>query len=581
MSLKKIFIVALAVSVSSASLSGMPSDTLRASDYGLMPDTYENCVAQLNRIMDICRSRQVKVLLLEPGRYDIWPEGAVRRDIYVSNTSTARDCPTKEKTLGLLVDNQENLTVDGRGAALMFHGKQTMVAVIGSKGIVIQNLSIDLERPAGSELTVERCDRDGTVDIRLHRDSRYAIGSDGRLVLIGEGWKSERTLCIEYCPENDHFTGSEGWRILERCQAEELEPGLVRFKVPDAEQFTVGHTMTIRDIKRDQVGILNLESEDITYRNVKIHYMNGIGMVSQFCTGITIDSVWCAPRPGSGRVLACSADFLHFSGCRGSLKVLGSYFCGAHDDPINVHGTYLRIISDSDSESIALRAKRKLRVKFMHPESYGFRAFRTGDTVAFVHPRIMQRYAEAVVVSAEAEDEYHIGVVLDRELPEGMVYDEDVLENMTWTPEVEVRGNYFTHTHTRGTLMTTPRKVVIADNTYCRTGMAAILISGEALNWFESGTVRDVLIQGNRFIDCGYNNGSAVISIEPGNTIIDEKHPAHRNIRIIGNTFETFGNAALYAKSVGGLVFRDNTVRGVSGKDAVVLDGCGSVTLKK
>ncbi len=143
-----------------------------------------------------------------------------------------------------------------------------------------------------------------------------------------------------------------------------------------------------------------------------------------------------------------------------------------------------------------------------------------------------------------------------------MEFNHDCLENLSYTPELEVRNSYFTHTNTRGLLVTTPRKVVIENNIFYKTGMSAILIEGDAEGWYESGTVKDVLIKNNTFVDCGANGGpgNAVIAIHPSNTVIDANRPVHRNIRIEDNVFKTFDYPVLYAKSTGGLIFKDNTI---------------------
>lgn len=58
------------------------------------------------------------------------------------------------------------------------------------------------------------------------------------------------------------------------------------------------------------------------------------------------------------------------------------------------------------------------------------------------------------------------------------------------------------------------------------------------------------------------------------------------NLRIIGNTFQTFGNPVLYAKSTEGLVFKDNKVTStLSPGDALqkpvfILNGSKNVTIK-
>ncbi|MCF0175567.1 MAG: right-handed parallel beta-helix repeat-containing protein [Bacteroidales bacterium] len=513
------------------------------------------------------------MVTFEPGRYDFWPEDAVRRDIFISNTSSEVECPSKEKVIGVLIEGQNGLTVDGHGATLVFHGKQTMIAIIGSENVTLKNLHIDCERPGGSELTYIGFNPGGEgrppyTDVRFHKDSWYSIDDDGVLELVGEGWKTEYPHCIELNATNGHFVYSKGWEVLHSSKAVEIGPGLVRFETPEGFVPTIGNTLTVRDRIRDQVGILNMENNGVNFEDCNIHYMHGLGIVSQFSKDVTMRRVYCTPREESGRVLASSADFMHFSGCRGHVRVLDCRFSGAHDDPINVHGTNLRIVAADPSS-------RLLKLRFMHHQTYGLSAFHSGDKVALVHAETLQRYSYARVKSVRRLSDREVEITLNRYLPKDIILDSDVVENMTWTPRVEIRGNHFTRTSTRGVLLTTPRKSVIADNTFLKTGMAAVLVAGDARDWFESGPVRNVHIKGNRFIDCCYNSHQSPITIDPSNTVLDKKMPVHGKICVCGNIFEGemlgkttengFSEAIVYAKSTRRLIVSGNITNGVNG----------------
>lgn len=552
-------------------------DTIYVRDLGAKPYTYENSVLQLQAAIEACKQHKAKVLAFDEGRYDFWPENAIRKEYFISNTSTEEECPSKIKTIGLLFENMQGLTIVGNNTTLMFHGKMTMIAFDQCKQITLNNIHIDFERPSGSEITYTKVDDEG-VEVTFHRDSRYEI-ENGRIHLFGEGWRSNKNHCIEYNPETKHFTYSNGWQTLASSPAREIAPGVVRFKTPDSFRPQVGNTLTVRDIIRDQVGMFINESQDITLDNVDMHYMHGLGIVSQYTKNITMNKVKCTPRENSGRILASSADFMHFSGCSGKILVNACQFAGAHDDPINVHGTNLRAIEQVDENTLILR--------FMHGQSYGFNAFYKGDTVAFVKQSTMERFAFAEVSAVEKLTERTVKVTFDRKIPKGLELNHDCVENMTCTPELEIRNCYFTRTSTRGTLVTTPRKVVIADNTYYKTGMSAILIEGDAEGWYESGPVKDVLIENNTFIDCAYNGGPehAVIALHPSNTVVNAEQPVHKNIRIFGNTFQTFGNPVLYAKSTEGIEFKDNKITvtpsaDASSKPLFIFNGCKNILIK-
>lgn len=522
-------------------------------DLGVIPDTGQDVTAAFRDALEHCKAEGVKVLRLEQGVYDFWPDEAVEREIFVSNTSSEKECPSKVKHLGLLIEDQDGLTIDGGGATLMFHGKQTMIAIIHSKNITLKNFHMDCLRPCGSEMVIEKV-LPGEVQVRFKPDSWYVVSDDGLIDLVGEGWKTEHPHCIEYDPEADRLYGTEHWYELYESRASEKEPGLVSFAVEKTGSYKVGNVITVRDRYRDEVGVLNLENDGVTFEDVDIHYLHAIGVVSQFSRNVTMRRVHCEPREGSGRILASSADFFHFSGCAGKVRVLDCRFSGAQDDPVNVHGTYLRV------EDVP--AENQVRVRFMHHQTYGIQAFWPGDEVSFVSVASLQTKAPAVVKEVKRLNDYEVLLTLEEAVPSCVKPLEDVVENLTWTPEVEIRGCRFTHTSTRGTLVSTPRKVVIEDNDYIRTGMSAILISGDANGWYESGAVKDVLIRNNRFIGCTRNGGhhGAVISIEPTNKVDDPQHPVHSGIKIVGNRFETWGNDPVYAYSAGDVLMEDNEI---------------------
>ena len=530
-----------------------PRDTVYVSEFGVAGNSYENATTGIRAALKACKERQARVLVFDGGRYDIWPEGAERREWFISNTSTESECPSKIKTVGLLVEDMHDLTIEGRGSTLVFHGKMITIAVARSSNITIRNLHTDFERPGMSEMTVTECNDEGTA-VRFHPDSRYDIDSEGRIHLFGEGWRSNIFHCIEYTPATDHLHYSRAWDWLRSSEAVEVERGVVRFKTPAEFSVAAGQRFFVRDIIRDHVGMFLYESSDVELCDLQVHYMHGLGIVSQFTRNITMRNITCAPREGSGRFMASSADFMHFSGCSGKIGIFDCRFDGAQDDPINVHGTNLRIVERLSDNRLLLR--------FMHGQSYGFRAFSERDSVAFVNAPTMERRSFAVVEDVKRISDRLVEVAFDRKVPEDVVAGSDCVENITCTPEVEIRRCSFTHTNTRGTLMTTPRRVVIADNIYRKTGMSAILIEGDAEGWYESGPVCDVLIENNTFIDCGYVGGpaNAVIALHPSNTVIDADRPVHRNVRILNNRFVTFGNPVLYAKSTAGLVFEGNSV---------------------
>jgi hypothetical protein len=568
--MKRFSLLAIAIAVVGVAAQAQ-TDTVRVADYGAVPYTYTNATAALQRAINACAAHTGDVVLkFEPGRYDIWPEDAVRREYFITNTSSEKECPSKVKTIGLMFDKLKNVKIAGEGTVLMMHGKITPIAFDNCENITLHGVTIDWERPGGSELTYAAVDDSG-VTVNVHPDSRYDI-VDGRLQLVGEGWRSNYVHCIKYTPADDRFMYSGDWRVLERSPVTEVAKNVLHFDTPADFAPQVGSTITLRDIIRDQVGMFIYQSKNVTFDNVNVRYMHGLGIVSQYSHNINMHRVSCTPRPG--RILASSADFMHFSGCSGHIKIDSCTYIGAQDDCINVHGTNLR--------GVRRAANNALELRFMHAQSYGYQAFWEGDTVAFVQAATMQRKQTAVVTDVERLTDRTVIVTFDREVPADFEINHDCVENLTRTPSLEVRNSYFNRTDTRGILCTTPRKVVIADNVFENLGMSAILIEADAEGWYESGPVKDVTITGNRFIGCGYNGGpkGATIAVNPSNKVADKNKPVHSGIRITDNYFDTEGRPVLYAKSTRNLTFIGNTIKEMP-VTPYITEGCSAVRIQK
>jgi hypothetical protein len=317
--------------------------------------------------------------------------------------------------------------------------------------------------------------------------------------------------------------------------------------------FQAGNILTVRDTYRDNSGgFINL-SKNIHIENVKMHYMHGMGIVSQFSENISIVKVEVAPRPESGRQIAAFADCFHFSGCKGKIIIDSCFTSGSHDDPVNVHGTHLKITNISENG--------KLTVRFMHHQTYGFEAFFVGDSIAFIDPKTLQPVADAIVKSAKLINVREMELELEGPLPNSATIGQ-VIENITWTPEVQITNSHFEKTNTRGLLLTTRKKVLVENNTFYRTGMHAILIANDASSWFESGPVYDFTIRNNTFQECGYNQapGNYIIAISPENHELVPGFMVHRNIRIENNTFKIYDFPVLTARSTEALIFENNKI---------------------
>ena len=524
---------------------------VNVSSYGVQPNTFADATEGVKQAIAACKDKQATHLVFPQGRYDFYPEKAEQREYFISNTSSEKECPSKIKNIGLLFEGMKNLSIEGNGSLFVFHGKTIMWAFDQCENIQLKDITFDYARPTISELTFLEVQPDYVI-AAVHPDSKYAIIQD-RLQFYGNNWMMHTSFSIL----TDTLDGTELYSsfdpLWKRSKATELELNKLRFDGDFRhENYKVGKTLTVRDHHRDHVGAFINRSKDVRLTNITLHFMHGLGIVSQFSENLNYTSVQIVPW--RGRTIASFADGMHFSGCKGHIKVDSCRFKGLHDDPMNVHGTYLKITQ--------IHPDNRLTLQFMHDQTYGFPAFFEGDTIAFIHSRSLQKRGFSTVKSATLVSKTEMQVELSGALPKNIGLG-DCLENLTWTPSLEVRNCLFEMTNTRGLLITTPRKVIVSDNKFYRTGMYAIQISGDADSWYESGAVQDVLIQNNLFEECAYNRGSEdsySIAINPENHESGKGQYVHRNIRIIGNTFKTIDGLILKAKSTDGLLFENNII---------------------
>ncbi|MBK3519667.1 right-handed parallel beta-helix repeat-containing protein [Carboxylicivirga marina] len=498
------------------------------------------------------------------GQYDFYPEKAYRSKFHISNTN---DAPDSLKAVAFYFLDAENVKVNGNDAEIIFRGKTIETSLNNCKHVSIEGIGFNYKRPTVSEIEVITVN-ERYADVQIHKDSKYQI-ADSMLVWIGEGWKHQvKPLWQEFNPEASKV--SRKWLSLKNIRFSALQANQIRIHYDKNPGLKKGLIYQNRNTFRDYAGIFIQKSKDITLKNVNIHFMHGMGVVSQYCENVTMDGVSVRPKENSGRTCAAWADILHFSGCKGNLEIMNCYLSAANDDAINIHGTHLRIVDVVSS--------RRIKVRFMHKQSYGFEAFFAGDSIEFISAKTLLPYAQNKVVSANTLNEKEIELTLHRDIPND-IQPKDVIENITCTANVLIRNNKIIHIPTRGILVTTRGKVVIENNELFKTQMSGILIADDANSWYESGYVKDVTIRTNKFIECE----QPVINIHPENSEMVDEYPVHSNIRISDNQFILKNAVVLAAKSTGNIDFVNNKIVSAGElkvQDIIRLKGCSNMKME-
>jgi len=467
---------------------------------------------------------------------------------YCSNTAKKDENPDGTRYTAIYLKEKNNITIDGNGAVILVHGKMTPALLDHCENVTIKNLTIDYACPTMSEFKVLKSEN-GVCDIKINDDCLYRIDGN-ELFWIGENDKNGKPYWEDSYHGNkrhikvfdpETFETRDFRRAdLNFTKIEELGDNILRvhFKNPEI-CFKEGTTIQTRNIIRDQVGSFFERCKNLEFINLRVKFMHGLGMVSQFCENVSF--INCDLTPAEHRTVASTADFFQFSGCRGQLKVQNCKAYGAHDDYINVHGTHLRIIKKSKKEN-------SIVVRFMHPESWGFQAFSIGDELEFIKWDTLKPFYSVKVKSFTRLNDTDIKLFVDGELPQ-IEKGKDVVENASWTPDLLVQNCSFGQTAGRGILCTTRGKVVIENNTFFKLWGPALLIEDDCNFWFESGYTKEIIFRNNVIDACDFGptyDGAPTIRYTPKVMKKNSKDFVHGKLILENNILKnSYGDAHL------------------------------------
>ncbi|GHV29463.1 alpha-1,3-galactosidase B [Bacteroidia bacterium] len=529
-------------------------DSISVADFGLKPDTRENAVVYVQKALEACKGKTNPVLVFPKGRYDFWPQHCIEREQFEANSDVVNP-----KRLAFLIEKMEGLTVDGGGSDFVYHDRMQPFTIDNSRDITIKNLTIDWDFPLLAQALVAQV-TDRYIDLNINvRESPYTI-ENGKLFFVGEGWKKGWERAMEYDKDNNRVvpqTGDNGCLVgnWNDIRAEELSAGVVRLHLhsPFKRKPAAGNRLVLRHSARDHSGMFVLESRNVHLENIDMYHNCGLGILAQFSENLTYINVNCIPNERKERILSCHDDGFHYWSCKGDIVVKGCTFHALEDDPINVGGQAVLVTERVDAFTV--------RCKLMPYYNRGLHWARPGESVGFIESQSMHTFATGTIKSVREIDSQLFDLTFQEAVPQDVVAG-NALENLTWNPNVLITDSYFKSCRARGILMTTTGKVVIRNNIFESSG-SAILMSGEANNWYEVSGVKNVLITKNIFrapcMTSMYQLCEGVISLYPEIPKINGKLPPyHRHIIITDNEFHLFDYPILYALSVEDLEFSNN-----------------------
>lgn len=540
----------------------MPNQTIRVDlkDWGLTPGSEQNATEIVLNALETTRKEhpdKAITLAFEAGEYNFHPSEQLKKEYYISNHDQ-----TNPKFVGIAIEGFKNFTIEGNGAEFVFHGRMLPISVLNSENVRLQDFSVDFKNPhIGQVKVITNNTETGIIDYEVAPWVNYEV-KDGKLITSGDNWRYQPFVGIAFEEGTKRLVYRTSDINVGTGEVEEIGERIIRSKWHNP-RLIPGTVVALRGYYRPTPGIFLSHNKDMHLQNVKVHYAEGMGLLAQLTENITLDGFSvCLKGENDPRYFTTQADATHFSSCKGVILSKNGLYEGMMDDAINVHGTYLKISERTSPTTVQAR--------YMHGQAYGFDWGMPGDEVSFVKSATMEPVQQKnIVKSIRPVDQPQVAgaklfeIEFEQALPDS-IGTEYGIENLTWTPEVIFENNTIRNNRARGSLFSTPKRVIVRDNLFDHTSGSAILLAGDCNGWFETGACSDVTITNNRFINSLtmlFQFTNAVISIYPEiPNLPQQQQYFHRNIKIENNLFEVFDEPLVYAKSVEGMTISNNTI---------------------
>lgn len=499
--------------------------------------------------------------------YHFYKELCQSRVIHMTNTDSFKN---PLKYFAILLENLKNITIDGNGATFVIHGDICSFAMLNCNNMKLNNFSVKYASPQDVELKV--------------------VASKGRVTTFeipnSTYWEAKGKDVYFY--DKSPFTNEKYWQFKNGdntwCSVLHSGKNVVRTVHPKSplyfvksanrnennqlvltykkcRKFNVGDIYAYsQNQNRNTCGIFFNECENVICDNIRVMYLQGFGWLSQMCGDMTFTNITF--KADENHVVTSFADLIHICGCKGKVDISNCYFAHAHDDAINIHGSFLRFKEKVDDYTAVF--------EFVHYQQGGHKAFYVGDKTRFYYRNNLSQLDGEYTVKSVTDniDDKTVKVTFAEKLPADICakylnQNNVVAENITYCPSVDIYNNVFESIPTRGILCTTCNEVKIHNNQFSNLNMAHIFVSNDAADWYESGPVRDMKIYDNEFdlTQPNIKHNSALL-VQPITLSKRVNSYVHKNISFYNNKIITGKNKVVVAQGVENLSIQNNQIIG-------------------
>lgn len=515
--------------------------------YPIKSNSQEDQGPILRKMITQARANPGSTILLEKGDYHFYDTGMLKMSFHTSN----HDQPTFQPVGVPLVD-LVNVTLDGSGSTFYFHNHSQPFLVLDSTGVTIKNVHIDYWRPYVTEAVVVNADYFST-QVRINKTLYPYHVENSNFVFDNEGFTLGPNVMLLFEKGTKRIingSSSAGFK----GQVTENSDGTVTF-TENLRNYGLkeGDVIGFKSAARPYPAMVIYRATKTTLDNVRIHSSQGMALLAQ--RSDTIHLINSGASYADGRYVSATADATHFSNCKGSILVENGLFEGMMDDAINIHSTSLKIVEVVNQSCV--------KVQYMHGQSVGFETFLPGETIQFIKSNTLENDETRKVTNVVKLSTNQLLLSFEGTLPSA-ISNGDSVENGDYYPSVTFRNNTVRNNCARGCLFTTPKDVLVENNFFDYTSGSVLLLAGDAANWYESGSCKNVIIRNNKVINAltsSYQFTNALFSFCPTiNNIQQQQKSYHMNVKIEGNEIDNYDVPLLYSISAENVEFINNKI---------------------
>lgn len=518
---------------------------VHASMFGAVPDDGKDDAPALRKAAEYCRNHKGATLIIDPGTYVLSDPDAIRLEKEVlagehgGNPEASIFTPYFPYVRGLDFDGSRNVTVRAEGATLMCDGWMEPVSINRCRNFSLSGLTIDYIRKPFSQGEIVEMD-DHHMDIRFGTDQ-----------MIAEQVPVTRLHLI------DPLTGGIFHEPFYFPSFERLSGNTFRFYIdyPLPERLN-GTSVAALHSFHFRPGILIQDSRNTHLTCVTIHSQPGMGIVGFDSRDIRIEGLEISPSPGY--LFSTNTDATHFACCRGTLSITGSTFIHQGDDATNVHGYFHNLQDLGDGWYLQVLEAPT----YTHAQVADIP--QVGDLIEISRISSLEVLETVKVVAVDHQGtEKNVRVKYDKPLPGDP--SELYAFNVSKLPALEFCNNKVIGNLARGVLVKT-RNVLIRGNEFRGCTGTAVHVGAES-GWREGTFSKNVVIDGNLMVDCGFGTGCqggasgvAVLIDAPdlGDILLHDGITITNNVIDGGSNGERpCGICVYYAKNV---VIENNTI---------------------